>query len=159
MPHTTIEERKAYHRAYYLAHKPPPKPRTPRPKMSHEEAKRRDHEYYLRNHLHIKNKAKKWREANAFTYRLKHILRTINRRCTIPTAKSYRYYGGRGIQCYLTFEDMKFFWFRDRADLMERPSIDRIDNNGNYVRNNCRFIEVAENTRKGHLERHLNRKT
>ena len=31
---------------------------------------------------------------------------------------------------------------------MERPSIDRIDDNGNYCIENCRFIEFIDNARR-----------
>lgn len=60
----------------------------------------------------------------------------------------FKNYGGRGIKCLMSMEDIKSLWFRDKAYLMKKPSIDRIDNNGNYELSNCQFIEVAENTRK-----------
>ena len=45
--------------------------------------------------------------------------------------------------------DFKTLWFRDKAYSMECPSIDRIDNNGHYSIDNCRYIEMAENRRAG----------
>jgi hypothetical protein len=44
---------------------------------------------------------------------------------------------------------IKSVWFRDEAWKLSRPSIDRIDNNGNYDVSNVRFIEVYQNTKKG----------
>lgn len=68
-------------------------------------------------------------------------------RCKNPKAKNYRYYGGRGIKCSLTPEDLKTMWFRDKAFDMESPTVDRVDNDGNYVFENCRFLEREDNNR------------
>lgn len=70
-------------------------------------------------------------------------------RCNNKNNPCYKYYGKRGIKCFLSKEDIVFLWKRDRGDLLKRPSIDRIDNDGNYTLENCRFIEVAENARLG----------
>lgn len=70
------------------------------------------------------------------------------RRCTDPKVPPYRYYGARGIQFHLTQEEVKELWNRDNAIGMKRPSIDRIDPDGHYVFDNCRFIELSENSRR-----------
>lgn len=70
------------------------------------------------------------------------------KRCVNKKNSHYMYYGGRGIKYLLTSEQVKFLWFRDKAYEMKRPSIDRIDNDGNYELNNCRFIEFLENIGK-----------
>ena len=70
-------------------------------------------------------------------------------RCTNPKSDRYRRYGLRGIKCFMTIDEMGHLWFRDKAYLLKRPSIDRINNDGDYTFQNCRFIELSENSRKG----------
>lgn len=72
-------------------------------------------------------------------------LRYIIMRCSDSRVHKYKYYGGNGIECRLTIEDLLFLWNRDRADQMKSPSVDRIDNGNNYTRDNCRFVEFSEN--------------
>jgi len=69
----------------------------------------------------------------------------INKRCNNSNASNYKYYGYKGIKNLLSQDDVKFLWFRDKAYEMKKPSIDRIDSNGHYCLENCRFIEMKEN--------------
>lgn len=79
---------------------------------------------------------------------LKKILRrkliSIEFRCTNPNAKFYNRYGGRGIKNEITLADLYYLWERDKAHLLDCASIDRIDVDGNYHVNNCRFIEFRD---------------
>jgi len=68
-------------------------------------------------------------------------------RCEYLKNNRFNMYGARGIKFLMTLEDFKFLWERDRAERMQKPSIDRIDNDGNYTLKNCRFIEKVFNTR------------
>jgi len=77
------------------------------------------------------------------------------KRCTNNKNSHYKYYGGRGITCSLSVKEIKFLWFRDKAYLLEQPSIDRINNDGNYTVDNCRFIEMKENTALSHKKKIL----
>jgi len=76
------------------------------------------------------------------------ILHNINNRCHDIKNNRYHRYGGRGIKCLITAEELKELWFRDKAYLMKKPSIDRENNDGHYVFDNCRFIEFGENSAK-----------
>lgn len=76
------------------------------------------------------------------------IINNINKRCYVVSNPAYKYYGARGIKNLLTYGDISCIWDRDNAGSMITPSIDRINNNGNYSFENCRFIEKSENTAK-----------
>ena len=71
------------------------------------------------------------------------------RRCLEPKNNRYYRYGGRGIEFKMTLNDFKILWFRDKAYLMEHPTIDRMDNDGHYETGNCRFLEKCKNKRGG----------
>lgn len=75
---------------------------------------------------------------------------SMRQRCLEPRNASYPYYGGRGISvCDRWRDDFAAFL----ADMGERPagtSIDRIDVNGDYVPDNCRWAtadQQAQNSR------------
>lgn len=74
----------------------------------------------------------------------------IKRRCNHPDAIGYKDYGGRGIKCLITIEEIKSIWFRDKAYLLKKASIDRINPDGDYIYSNCRFIENFENNSRAH---------
>ena len=66
-------------------------------------------------------------------------------RCKYPKHNRFSCYGGRGIEFHLTLDEVGVLWLRDDARNMERPSIDRINNDGHYEFDNCRFIESSKN--------------
>jgi len=85
-------------------------------------------------------------------YPWRRTLFSIKQRCTNINNPKYYRYGGRGVKCLITEAELKFLWFRDCAYEMKKPSIDRIDNDGNYCIENCRYIEIGENSLKMNLK-------
>lgn len=74
-------------------------------------------------------------------------------RCENPNNPRYKYYGAKGIKFLLSKSDVAFMWIRDKAPEMKHPSIDRINPNGNYCLENCRFLERQHNSFKAWVDR------
>ena len=98
--------------------------------------------YYLKNKEEILKSHKKYRLKNKKKLKIKAKLnvklspwksgyKSAKQRCDNPNCKDYKYYGGRGIKFLITEEELKKLWFRDKAWLLNRPSIDREENDGN----------------------------
>jgi hypothetical protein len=75
----------------------------------------------------------------------------MRRRCSDPKTIGYKNYGGRGISVcerWQTFEN----FYEDMGDAPPGKQIDRINNDGNYEPDNCRWATPSENmqnTRRG----------
>ena len=90
--------------------------------------------------------------------RLYRVWDNIKQRCNNPNNTSYKYYGGRGIKMcdlwesdYVSFREWAIANGYDKDAKQGQCTIDRIDNDGNYTPDNCRFVSMktqAMNKRK-----------
>lgn len=79
----------------------------------------------------------------------------IIQRCRNPQSKAYGHYGGRGIKvCERWFRFENFY-----ADMGDAPSpkhsIDRIDNDGDYTPENCRWATWLEQSNNKRMNRQV----
>jgi hypothetical protein len=128
-------------------------------KNNPEKARQNARLYRARNRERIALQAKEWQKGNrgacvsaqrrwTAKYPWYYIWQGARQRCSNPKHPAYHRYGGRGIKFLLSRADMSFLWNRDEAWKLSKPSIDRRNNDGDYVLSNCAFIEKSDNTRK-----------
>ena len=87
--------------------------------------------------------------------RLYKIWSNMKQRCYNENATSYNYYGEKGITiCDEWLNDFQAFYDWAMANgYTDDLTIDRIKNDGNYCPENCRWITLDENSRRGKSER------
>ena len=87
--------------------------------------------------------------SNPGKYRAWVSWKAMKQRCNDPGRDDYELYGGRGVTYHPDWEYFNNF-YADMGDRPENLSLDRIDCNGNYCKENCRYTDAkvqAQNRR------------
>lgn len=129
MPHKTKEAKKAYNRAYY--------------ESKRIELQKSAREYYKVNRDRVNERACEWTRKNRPAGSARMSWSAMRKRCLDPSHDNYAHYGGVGVTVCERWSSFANFL----VDMGERPegmTLDRIDVDGNYNKENCRWATAKE---------------
>ena len=86
---------------------------------------------------------------------LYHVWRTMKRRCYEPTNKAFKYYGRRGITVCERWMDFSNFLEDMQPSYKSGLTIERINNDGSYCPENCRWATQEEQVNNTRQNRYL----
>lgn len=92
--------------------------------------------------------------------RLNSVWNSMKQRCNNSKNSQYYNYGGRGIKVCPEWNDknngfVNFYNWAIKNGYKEGLSIDRINNNGNYEPNNCRWTTIQEQSNNRRTNRYI----
>jgi hypothetical protein len=105
----------------------------------------------LRYYYKHREKIRKTRAEKARKYIKTHpwakTMSGIRTRLKGTQEKYKKFYVDKGIKNFLSLPDLKMMYFRDKAHKMNKASIHRINNDGDYCLTNCKYVEAREHTK------------
>ena len=87
--------------------------------------------------------------------------RAMKQRCLYPKSHGYKYYNSRGIKICDKWMNFMGFYEDMYSSYSEELSLDRINNDGNYYKENCRWVtwEIQNKNRRNNIKITHNGKT
>ena len=83
------------------------------------------------------------------------VWRSMLARCQNPKHRAWKNYGGRGVTVCERWQDFAAFWADMQSGYVQGLSLDRIDNNAGYCRENCRWATYTQQARNRRANRRI----
>lgn len=85
-------------------------------------------------------------------HKLYAVHQSMKQRCTNPKSQRWQYYGAKGVSVCEEWGNFQTFYIWATVNgYQEGLSIDRINPDGGYTPDNCRWITLSENTRRSNV--------